>query len=319
MKVRCDYCYHECALGEGQRGICFIRVNRGGEVITENYGEVVALGLDPVEKKPLYHFRPGSHTLSVALFGCNLSCSFCQNYQISQHEFYQQRPNRYISPEVFIQRAMEEKASVSFTYSEPLVWQDYMLDCAHLAKEEGIPTILVSSGTFSKAALSRIIPFIDAYSIDLKGNESFYRRYCKGSAKPVIESLQTLANTPAVLEVTTLLIEGEHTLEDVKELGVILEELGVQVWHLSRYHPAYKLNLPPTSESFLNEALSLAKEFRIPHIYGGNTSQEQDTFCPVCNALLIKRTPGAIKQYLANGRCSCSHQLYGDMMGPTLL
>ena len=168
MKAKCDFCYRECALSEGQRGICHIRVNRDGTIVTENYGEVVALALDPIEKKPLYHFRPGSHTLSVALFGCNLFCSFCQNYSISQNEFYQRRPGRCISPNVFIQRAIEEKVSVSFTYSEPIVWQDYLLDCARMAKNAAVPTILVSSGTFSRASLSRMLPFIDAYSIDRK-------------------------------------------------------------------------------------------------------------------------------------------------------
>ena len=128
MKAKCDFCYRECTLSEGQRGICHIRVNRDGAIVTENYGEVVALALDPIEKKPLYHFRPGSRTLSVALFGCNLFCSFCQNYSISQNEFYQRRPSRYIPPNVFVQQAIEEKVSVSFTYSEPIVWQDYLLD-----------------------------------------------------------------------------------------------------------------------------------------------------------------------------------------------
>lgn len=313
MKTRCDFCYRECSLGEGQRGVCHIRVNRGGTIVTENYGEVVALALDPIEKKPLYHFRPGSCTLSAALFGCNLSCSFCQNYSISQKEFHQQRPNRYISPEVFIQQAVERNVSVSFTYSEPIVWQDYLLDCARMAKDEAIPTILVSNGTFSKASLTRILPFIDAYSIDLKGDESFYRHYCNGSAKPVIAGLEALAKTSATVEVTTLLIEGEHTLSDVKELGTILADLGIRVWHLSRYHPAYKLDLPPTGESFLQEALAAAKELKIPHIYGGNSRQDQDTYCPECGALLIKRFPHQTKVFLKEGKCTCSHQLYGDM------
>jgi len=313
MKAKCDFCYRECALSEGQRGICHIRVNRDGTIVTENYGEVVALALDPIEKKPLYHFRPGSHTLSVALFGCNLFCSFCQNYSISQNEFYQRRPGRCISPNVFIQRAIEEKVSVSFTYSEPIVWQDYLLDCARMAKDAAIPTILVSNGTFSKASLSRMLPFIDAYSIDLKGDESFYRRYSKGSAKPVIAGLETLAKTSATVEVTTLLIEDEHTLADVKELGTMLQDLGIRVWHLSRYHPAYRLDHPATGEPFLQEALAVAKELKIPHIYGGNSSQDQDTYCPECGALLIKRFPHHVKTFLQAGKCACSHQLYGDM------
>ena len=313
MKAKCDFCYRECTLSEGQRGICHIRVNRDGAIVTENYGEVVALALDPIEKKPLYHFRPGSRTLSVALFGCNLFCSFCQNYSISQNEFYQRRPSRYIPPNVFVQQAIEEKVSVSFTYSEPIVWQDYLLDCARMAKNAAVPTILVSSGTFSRASLSRMLPFIDAYSIDLKGDESFYGRYSKGSAKPVIASLEALAKTSATVEVTTLLIEGEHTLSDAKELGTMLQSLGIRVWHLSRYHPAYKLDHPATSESFLQEALAVAKELKIPHVYGGNSRQDQDTYCPECSALLIKRFPHHVKTFLQAGKCTCSHQLYGDM------
>ncbi|NLZ77344.1 MAG: AmmeMemoRadiSam system radical SAM enzyme [Spirochaetales bacterium] len=313
MKTRCDFCYRECALGEGQRGVCHIRVNRNGAIVTENYGEVVALALDPIEKKPLYHFKPGSYTLSVALFGCNLSCSFCQNYSISQKEFHSRRSSEYLSPEELVRQAVERKVSVSFTYSEPIVWQDYLLDCARIASDAAIPTILVSSGTFSKASLSRILPFIDAYSIDLKGDESFYRRYCSGSMKPVIRSLEILAKTSATVEVTTLLIEGEHTLSDVKELGTMLREMGIRVWHLSRYHPAYKLDLPATSESFLREALAVAKELKIPHVYGGNSHQDRDTRCPECGALLVKRYPHQTKVFLKEGKCTCSHQLYGDM------
>ncbi|MFA5698892.1 MAG: AmmeMemoRadiSam system radical SAM enzyme [Sphaerochaeta sp.] len=314
MSVRCDFCYRECLLGEGQRGVCHIRVNRGGTIITENYGEVVAFGVDPIEKKPLYHFLPGSNTLSVALFGCNLFCSFCQNYTISQHEYYHHRPSQVITPKQLVSKAKALNSSISFTYSEPIVWQDYLLDVAALAKEAGLPTILVSSGTFSEASLTRILPFIDAYSIDLKGDEAFYKKYCKASAKAVTKSIQAIAKAEKTLEVTTLLIEGEHTLGDVHALGSLLSDMGVRVWHLSRYHPAYTLTLPATSEAFLREALAVAHRSTIPHIYGGNSRQDQDTYCPVCNALVISRSNGRIHSHLSEGRCHCSHPIYGSFV-----
>jgi len=314
MSVRCDFCYRECLLAEDQRGVCHIRVNRGGTIITENYGEVVALGLDPIEKKPLFHFYPGSKTLSVALFGCNLFCSFCQNYEISQHEYYHNRTSRVITPEQLVKEAKATNSSISFTYSEPIVWQDYLLDVATLAKEAGLPTILVSSGTFSAASLKRILPFIDAFSIDLKGDEAFYKKYCKASAEAVMKSIMAIAKAGKTLEVTTLLIEGEHTLGDVHALGLLLSDMGVRVWHLSRYHPAYTLTLPATSEAFLHDALAVARRSTIPYIYGGNSRQDQDTYCPVCNALVIARSSGSIHSFLQEGRCSCSQPIYGSFV-----
>lgn len=316
MKLRCDFCYHYCLLEDGQVGRCQVRKNQGGRLVTLNYGDLVALAVDPVEKKPLYHYMPGSKTLSLAMAGCNLGCSFCQNYTISQGPFPASMSSRYTESEEVVHLALDSGCpSVSFTYSEPLVWQDYVIDVARKAKKAGLKTIMVSNGTFSEESLERLIPVIDAFNIDLKGDERFYRTLCNGSSKPVIEALRILSKAENKhLEVTTMVMQKEHSLRELEEMKILLGSLGVQIWHLSRYFPNYKSQRKATEESFLQQVLDAVSDGSIGHIYGGNTMISQNTYCPNCRSLLMQRQRYAASktESFHKGFCTvCGSQIYG--------
>jgi len=329
MKITCDYCYRMCEIEEGKRGYCGIRENRGGEAITVNYGNVLAAAADPIEKKPLYHVRPGQKTLSVALFGCNYACSFCQNHDLSQRSsplfpapWKDWRPEE-TEPEELVKRMNECGLSMmSFTYSEPIVWQNYMLDAAKLVKEQGGINSMVTNGSFSPAALKRILPYIDAYNIDLKGDEAFYKHYCKSALQPVLDGIETIAShEDKIIEITTLLIEGIHRIDDVYWLGEFLSRAGIQVWHLSRFFPHYRMeNREPTSERFLQEALQAASSCGIPYIYAGNSSNPyySKTRCPNCSKEIVSRRgyyvqiEDEVKKRIQGGHCAnCGHPIYG--------
>ena len=313
MKRTCDFCYRLCCLSDGQKGVCGVRQNQAGRLVSLGWGNVVALASDPVEKKPLYHFLPGTHTLSFALFGCNFRCSFCQNYTISQQEYYSQREGRPLEPREIVDLALSHGSpSISFTYSEPLVWQDYLCEVARLAKEAALMTIMVTNGSFSAPALERLLPLIDAFNVDLKGDESFYRRVCKASREPVLAAIEAIVEAKRHLEVTTMVTESDHTPAVMETLATELKTRGVEVWHLSRYVPRYRYHDRATSEEFLAEAVERARESGIPHVYAGNSAQDTSTYCPHCHALLIRR--GALRPVsrVAGGCCpECGHRLYG--------
>ena len=316
MKTTCDFCWRLCSLAEGQTGVCGVRQNQGGRVVTLTRSKVVALAVDKAEKKPLYHFHPGHRTLSFALFGCNFSCSFCQNYSISQQEFVSQREGTVMEPAELVSLALtHDTPSISFTYSEPLVWQDYLADVALLAKEAGLLTIMVTNGSFSEAALESLIPLIDAFNVDLKGDEAFYRQVCRGSVEPVLASIAAIAGSGRHLEVTTMVCQEHHTPALMETLASELLERHVQVWHLSRYFPHYQSRDEATSEQYLAQMIEMARNAGISHVYPGNSSLDSTTFCRECNSPLITRrgmqgphsTP-----LLVDGICQrCSAPLYG--------
>ena len=311
--LRCDFCWHHCNLSEGQSGVCGVRKHVKGKLVTTTYGQIEAMAVDPIEKKPLYHYYPGSSTFSFALFGCNLACAFCQNSSLSQGEPTHSLASDRIEPSKIVAMARAKGChSISYTYSEPLVWQDYMMEVATLAKKAGMQNIMVTNGSFSKEALKRLLPFIDAFNLDIKGDEAFYKEVCKGEQKPVLDAIATIARTKAHLEVTTMLIESMHTKEDVETLGKLLHERGVQVWHLSRFFPRYKMaHLKPTSEAYLAEMVELAKRSGIPYIYSGNSEEERTTFCPSRHALLTD-AHNSIDESLEFGSCKrCKTPIYG--------
>jgi pyruvate formate lyase activating enzyme len=293
---RCDFCFRRCAIAPGQAGFCGVRANHGGDIVTESRNQAVSLAVDPVEKKPLYHVQPGSMTLSVALFGCNYRCRFCQNASISQPENRARASGFTLAPGAMAER-MEELGlgSVSFTYSEPTVWQDWMLEAAQAVKERGGRCFMVTNGSFTPEARARFAGLIDAYNIDVKGDEAFYAEYCGGSLEPVLENVRALCRQEGVaVEVCTLLIEGVHRLETIVELGERLRDAGLQVWHLSRFFPAWKmLDTAPSSEEFLDRALEAVRQRGlVPFCYAGNSSRVQDTRCPACRRVLIARGGG---------------------------
>jgi len=326
--VTCDFCWRYCRIREGERGVCGIRENRNGKAITVNYGRVLSAAVDPIEKKPFYHLRPGAKTLSIALFGCNLQCRFCQNHDISQKDSplfpapWKDERLPYTAPRELVRRMEECGVSImAYTYSDPIVWQDYMLDTARLVEEAGGINCMVTNGSLSREARDRIIPVIDAFNVDVKGDDDFYRKYCGGRLTPVLETLQEIVDKHRLLEVTTLVIEELHEIEDIVWIGRKLEEIGVQVWHLSRFFPHYKMShSDPTTESFLEKVLEEVSKLSIPFIYAGNSgsSRYSRTYCPSCGEELIGRRgyfvhpDKDVRSHILMGRCQhCGAPVYG--------
>ncbi|WP_298631385.1 AmmeMemoRadiSam system radical SAM enzyme [uncultured Thermus sp.] len=302
--VQCRACAHYCAIAPGQAGKCGVRRNFGGRLYLVTYGKAAALHLDPVEKKPLYHFHPGEGILSLGTVGCNLFCAFCQNWQISQFREFQVTPEGHLDrpigedwpPEAIVQEAEALGVRLlAYTYNEPAVWMEYAHDTARLAKERGMKNVFVTSGLETKEAWDYIRPYLDAANVDLKGfTEEFYRRICGARLKPVLESLEHLHAQGVWVEVTTLLLEGYNDApEEVRAMARFLKGLSPEIpWHLTAAHPDYRmLDLRPTRHSTLMRAYEIAKEEGLRFVYVGNVLDEErsSTRCPDCGRLLIRR------------------------------
>ncbi len=311
--VICELCPHRCHLTRGERGRCRARKNQGGELFSLNYGEVSSLALDPIEKKPLYHFYPGSETLSLGTWGCNLACDFCQNWRISQGD----PPVREYQPGKIIDLCWEAGSEIiSFTYSEPLVWYEFVRETAELARKEGYKTVLVSNGFVNQRPLEELIPFISACNIDLKSfQDDFYQRLCQGRAGPVKQNLRRINDSGVHLEVTSLLVTGENSSpEDIRELADFLARLNPDIpLHLSRYRPAYKSKRPATDLRAMEEANEIASSY-LNYVYLGNIVGPggRDTSCPECGSLVIKRRGFSGRSRLEQGRCpECGQEIAG--------
>lgn len=300
--MTCDFCYRMCDIPEGGTGFCLSRINDGGIVKDFCYGGLASIAVDPVEKKPLYHFLPGTRTLSIAMQGCNFTCDFCQNHEISQHHVLRDA----VDPSMIVEHALACGCpSISYTYSEPVVWQDYMLEVAILAHGKGLMNIMVTNGSFSPASLERVLPHIDAYNIDLKGDKGFYKDVCHSSIDPVLTSIGRIIGYGSHLEVTTMIIEGIHTAEMINSLASMLEQRGVDVWHLTRFYPMYRMrDRKPTTEHFLKKMITVASSHEIPFIYPGNSRLEDVGRCSSCGSAIHR--PGT------EGLCPvCGGKLYG--------
>lgn len=306
----CLLCPHHCQLRLGQTGRCHVRGNRGEGVAPLNYGEVAACHLDPIEKKPLYHFYPGRWIFSVAGYGCNLSCSFCQNYEISQSR----AEGKKITPDLLAESAQaQDSLGLCFTYSEPSTWYEMIRDTAPLVHQQGGKVVLVSNGTIAPRFLEELIPLIDAVNIDIKGfTEAFYQQYCGGRLSWVLDTVERLAGR-VHLEITTLVIPGANdTPEEIRALAQWLRRLNTPLaWHLSRYFPAYKLNYPPTDRENLLNLWKLAQE-DINYVYLGNVIGGDATYCPECGKEVITRGQGRVVNRTEAGHCpACSHPIFG--------
>lgn len=312
--VQCRLCSHFCVIGQGERGQCGVRENREGTLMALNYGKIAAINLDPVEKKPLYHFQPGSRTYSFATAGCNFSCTFCQNWSLSQPQREGGRvTGRAMTPGDLVEEAVKLKAaSISYTYSEPTVFFEIMQDTARLAADQGLANIMVSNGFMSPECLDELGPLIDAANVDLKSfSEDFYRDICGARLKPVLENLVRIRHDLGWwLEVTTLLIPGRNDSPDELDrlTDFLVDELGEDTpWHISRFHPEYRMNdVGVTGADTLEAAWTMGRDKGLKYVYIGNLpgSNRQHTLCSGCGATLIDRvgfTPSAMG--LKNGRC----------------
>jgi len=310
--VDCGLCAHRCRVNQGKRGICSVRENDGGTFYTHVYGRAIAEHVDPVEKKPLYHFLPSSRTFSVSTVGCNFKCGFCQNWSISQALGLRGAGDSgsALPPEMIVENAVKLACkSVSFTYTEPTVFFEYAYDTAKIAKREGLKTIFVSNGYMTPQALRAIGPYLDACNIDLKSfRDDFYRNHCGARLEPVLESLKLIRDMGIWLEVTTLVITGENDSgEELGEIaGFIAGELGVTVpWHVSRFFPMYRMaHHPATGTASIERALAAGREAGLQYVYAGNADFAQDTRCPKCGEAVIRRRGYDVETGgLRGGRC----------------
>jgi pyruvate formate lyase activating enzyme len=316
--LQCVLCPHYCKLATGKTGICGVRKNTGNSIELTTYGVLSGLALDPVEKKPLFHFFPGNNILSIGSFGCNFRCDFCQNFHISQKipkSLVQGMTLNRIVRESTIE---ENNIGIAFTYNEPIIWFEYMRDVAEKIKEAGMSTVMVSNGFVNSDPLDEILKFIDAFNIDLKAfNNNFYRKVSGAELGPVKETLKQISLSGRHLEITTLIIPGLN--DDEKEMRLesewIAGELGTDVpLHLSRYFPTYKRDTPETSKDSMNRLFEIASE-KLDYVYTGNMRDDpkQNTYCPSCKTLVTTRTGYTIKNTNLDkqGKCkTCGTPVY---------
>jgi pyruvate formate lyase activating enzyme len=310
--VRCGLCRFHCLIGNGERGICAVRENRGGTLYSLIYGKLCAEHIDPIEKKPLFHVMPGSKTYSIATAGCNFHCHHCQNYVISQVSDASPIQGEARTPREVVKRAIDNNcSSISYTYTEPTIFFEFACDTARLAREAGLKNIFVTNGYISREALAVIAPFLDAANIDLKGfSEGFYRDVIHARLSEVLDSIIEYRKQGIWLELTTLLIPGLNDSESEMRgmVDFIVANLGIDTpWHVSQFYPTYKLNdRPRTPTSTLRKAFDIGCAAGLRYVYEGNVPGQggENTRCPSCSTLLIQRYGYIIEaNRIDNGAC----------------
>ncbi len=319
-KVRCSLCAHHCAIDERKRGKCGVRENRGGTLYSLVYGKLISMNIDPIEKKPLFHFYPASSSMSISTAGCNFRCSHCQNYDISQYPKKNiDIPGQDATPEEVVNAA--EKAgckSISYTYTEPTVFFEFAYDCARLAHERGIKNVFVSNGYTGPEAVEAIAPFLDANNIDLKGDNEFYKKICGAKLQPVLDTIKLMHELGVWLEITTLIIPGHNDSEEV--LGGIIDFIKsvdpAIPWHVSQFYPTYELmDCPKTPLETLKMAREMGLERGLKYVYEGNVPGKgsESTYCPDCGELLVERFGYQVRSNrIRDGKCfSCSRKIEG--------
>ena len=310
--VSCFLCGHRCMIPDGKFGICHVRENREGILYTHSFGELIAQNVDPIEKKPLYHFFPGSKSFSIAAAGCNFQCGFCQNWQISQVKEAAALglSSRQVKPEEVVKQAKRTfSTSISYTYTEPTIFFEYALEIGQQAKKEGLFNVFVTNGYMTEEMIQTIHPTLDAANIDLKSfSDAYYRKVCKGRLAPVLESIERMKKLNIWVEVTTLLVPGQNDSdEELKKIAAFLVQIDHSIpWHISRFYPQYKMQgLGSTPMERLNRAYEIGKEAGLLHVYLGNVmGKGSDTHCCHCDTLLIERAGFSIRQYkVKDGKC----------------
>jgi pyruvate formate lyase activating enzyme len=320
-KILCTLCPRYCRIGEGQAGFCYIRQNHNGKLYSMGYGRPTGFAIDPIEKKPLSHFYPGTPILSFGTAGCNLGCRFCQNWSISKAKLDESN-SFYASPEDVVSLAIKHKVpSIAFTYNDPTIFGEYVIDISKIAREKGIKTVMVTAGYIDKKARNDVYKYIDAANVDLKGfTDRFYFKLTFSHLKDILDTLVWLKNeTDVWFEITTLLIPGENdSSEEIKqECNWILKNLGDNVpVHFTAFHPDFKMtDKERTPEKTLNRARDIAISAGIKYCYVGNVHSidGQTTYCPNCKTPLIKRDwHSVIINKLENGQCfNCGTKIDG--------
>ena len=312
-RVRCDLCNHRCVINNGKRGICGVRENKEGTLFSLVYGKVIASHVDPIEKKPLFHFYPGSYSFSIATVGCNFKCTHCQNSDISQMPIDNNRiMGQDILPEKIVELALRgDCQSISYTYTEPTVFMEYALDVAKIAKDKGLKNVYVTNGYMTEEVLNEVYPYMDAANVDLKGfTEEHYQNVCGARLKPVMDTIRLMKQLGVWVELTTLIIPTINDSEDdLRRLAEFIVSIGREIpWHVSRFHPTYKMNnLPPTPVRSVIKARQIGLEIGLRYVYTGNIQGDdgENTYCYNCGKSLIERCGYNIGQvHVKDSKCS---------------
>lgn len=303
--ARCGLCPHRCRIAEGKAGICGVRENRGGTLFATTYGKVAAVAVDPVEKKPLFHFHPGANILSIGSVGCNFRCEFCQNY----HMVLRRVPVEPVRIEDLLRTARRERSvGIAYTYNEPFIQFEFVLECARAFREARMKNVLVTNGYVCPEPLAELLPFVDAMNIDLKSMDPvFYRKICGGDLDPVLATIRTAARATHV-ELTTLLYTGHNDSdEQIRSVVDFVEGTDREIpLHISRYFPQHRATAPPTPPDRLDAAWRIARE-RLPYVYVGNLRLPgaEDTVCPGCHATVLRREGYRVDtRGLSGNRCA---------------
>lgn len=321
--IQCNTCSHKCFVLPEKYGICGVRKNIDGKLYALNYGKAISSSIDPIEKKPLFHFLPGTHSLSIATVGCNLCCQNCQNWQISQlvkNDKSHLDIKQDLSPNKIVEFAVENKCpSISYTYTEPTIFLEYALDTMKLAKEKGIKNIWITNGFMSKETLELISSYLDTANVDIKSfDDEFYRNICGAKVGPILENLKWMKKNKIWIEITTLIIPGfsdnKIMLENIANF--IFNELGSETpWHISAFSGAlsYKMqNIPDTPIETIYKIYDIGKKAGLKYIYAGNIPEnsKENTYCPKCNELAIERIGFYVKRFDEKGKCNkCGESL----------
>jgi pyruvate formate lyase activating enzyme len=320
-RVQCALCAHRCKINPGRRGLCGVRENKDGALYSLVFGTLIAEHVDPIEKKPFFHVSPGSRSYSIATVGCNLSCEFCQNSEISQMP----RATLMITGEDTAPAAIVERArksdckTIAYTYTEPTVYLETALETAKIACREGLKNVFVTNGFMTSEAIEIIAPYLAAANVDLKSfRDEFYKKQCGARLNPVLDSLKKMKEQEIWLEITTLLIPGlNDSDEELKDIAAFISGLGTETpWHISRFHPQFKmLNRPSTPISLLHRACLIGKEAGLKYVYSGNVPGDEceNTYCSNCAKLLISRYGyRIIDNHLSENSCPhCGKKLEG--------
>jgi pyruvate formate lyase activating enzyme len=319
-RVQCNLCSHRCIIDEQGIGKCCVRKNIGGTLYSLVYGKIVAENSDPIEKKPLFHFLPGSYSMSIATMGCNLKCFFCQNFSISQapcdHNIIE---GKDITPEDIVNLAVANgDKSISYTYTEPTIFFEYAYDAAKLAGAKGLKNVFVTNGFMSRKCLLMIEPYLDAANVDLKSfSDVTYKNKIGGRLKPVLNNIIFMKELGIWIEVTTLIIPGINDSEnELKQIAGFLASVDKGIpWHVSAYYPQYRSKIPPTGIGQIEMAIEIGRSEGLKYVYGGNVpgSGYENTYCPKCGDLLIERTGFSISSSkMKKGHCAkCGQKIEG--------